>query len=289
MKVLLDTDIGSDIDDAVCLSYLLAEPRCELLGVTTVTGQPQVRAALVDAVCRAQGRDDVVIHAGTESALLGPTPQPAVPQSAILDRFDHRPAREFAPNTAIDFLRDTIAGAPGEVTLLSIGPMTNVALLFATYPDVASQLAGLVLMGGTFDNAAVGYGPTEWNVSCDPEAAAVVYRAAVVSHRSIGLNVSTRCRMATADASARFANPVVAAATEVWGAHRADIVFHDPLAGVAIFRPDVCRWAEGRVDVELVSRRYRGATAFEPVPGGPHTVAVDVDPESFLGAYFSVF
>ena len=66
IPLLFDTDIGSDIDDAVCLAYLLRQPRCELLGVTTVSGQPRARAALADAVCQAAGRRDIPIHAGSE-------------------------------------------------------------------------------------------------------------------------------------------------------------------------------------------------------------------------------
>ena len=294
MKLLLDTDIGSDIDDAVCLAYLLAEPRCELLGVTTVTGQPQLRASLADAVCRAGGRGDVAIHAGTESALLGPTPQPDVPQATVLDRFDHRPPEEFAPATAVAFLRDQINANPGEVTLLAIGPLTNVGLLFATYPETATNLAALILMGGVFSNRTPGAGPQEWNVSCDPEAAAVVYRTGVVSHRSVGLDVTLRCRLDSNEAIARFraaggALDVVAAATEVWATTARDVVFHDPLAGVAVFQSDVCAWTGGRVSVELASRRYRGATAFDrDRDGSPHEVASDVDPDAFFDAYFSV-
>ena len=69
MKVLLDTDIGSDIDDAVCLAYLLAQPDCELLGVTTVTGEGQRRAMLASALCREAGQD-VPIYIGAEQPLL---------------------------------------------------------------------------------------------------------------------------------------------------------------------------------------------------------------------------
>lgn len=294
-KVLLDTDIGSDIDDAVCLAHLLAEPRCELLGVTTVTGQPQLRAALADAVCRAGGRGDVAIHAGTESALLGPTPQPDVPQATVLDRFEHRPRDEFAANTAVTFLRDQITANPGEVTLLAIGPLTNVGLLFATYPETASKLGALMLMGGVFSNRTPGAGPQEWNVSCDPDAAAIVYRTAPQSHRSVGLDVTMQCRLDSTAAIDRFndaggALEVVAAATEVWATKARDVVFHDPLAGVAVFEPDVCTWTAGRVSVELASRRYRGATAFDAGrDGSPHEVASDVDPDAFFEAYFSVF
>jgi inosine-uridine nucleoside N-ribohydrolase len=295
MKVLLDTDIGSDIDDAVCLADLLAQPQCELLGVTTVSGQPRLRAALASAVGHAAGRVDVPIHAGTEDALLGPTPQPDVPQAAVLDRFSHQPANDFAPNAAVEFLRDVVLAHPGEIILLTIGPLTNVALLFATYPDVAAQLAGLVMMAGVFSNRTPGAGPVEWNIHCDPHAAGVVYRTRAASHRSVGLDVTMRCTLDTGDAIARFtmvggALAVVAAATEVWGTHADRVVFHDPLAGVSLFQPDVCEWTGGRVSVEMASRRYRGATAFDAGrDDSPHEVATTVDPDAFFAAYFSVF
>jgi purine nucleosidase len=70
VPVILDTDIGSDIDDAVCLAYLLRQPKCELLGVTTVSGKVLERAALADAVCRAAGRRDIPIHAGCSHASI---------------------------------------------------------------------------------------------------------------------------------------------------------------------------------------------------------------------------
>ena len=69
MKVLLDTDIGSDIDDAICLAYLLAKPECELLGITTVSGEPEKRAMLASAICRTAGRD-IPIFPGAPLPLL---------------------------------------------------------------------------------------------------------------------------------------------------------------------------------------------------------------------------
>ena len=84
-KILLDTDIGGDIDDAICLAYLLKEPQCELLGITTVCGQPEKRAAVADAICKAAGVK-IPIVAGMDSTLqpvpLYPTP------SAIRERRD---------------------------------------------------------------------------------------------------------------------------------------------------------------------------------------------------------
>src|SRR5437870_13380354 len=106
VPLVLDTDIGSDIDDAVALAYLLRQPRCELLGVTTVTGDVGQRAALCDVICRAAGRQDVPIHAGASPVLLLGPGQPRVPQyEAIRDR-PHR--RDVVPGDAVEFLRRTI-------------------------------------------------------------------------------------------------------------------------------------------------------------------------------------
>src|SRR5437764_4515673 len=122
VPILLDTDIGSDIDDALCLAYLLRQPRCELLGITTVSGEPEPRARLADAICQAEGRGDIPIHSGSPLPLLRPQRQPEAPQAAVLPRWPHR--SNFPPCTAVTFLRDTIRARPGEVTLLAVGPMT---------------------------------------------------------------------------------------------------------------------------------------------------------------------
>lgn len=88
-KVLLDTDIGGEIDDAVCLAYLLREPQCELVGITTVCGEPEKRAAVADAVCRAAGRQ-VPIVAGLDSTMQ-PIPVYPVPDgAAALALWPHR-------------------------------------------------------------------------------------------------------------------------------------------------------------------------------------------------------
>jgi inosine-uridine nucleoside N-ribohydrolase len=293
VKVLLDTDIGSDIDDAICLSYLLCQPRCELVGVTTVSGQPHSRAALVDAVCRAAGRRDVPVHAGTEHAIGAPTPQPDVPHAAVLDRFGYRSPDEFMPNTAVTFMREAIESAPDEVTLLAIGPLTNVGLLFATYPDSARKLAGITIMGGAYSMSPWVGGGQEWNVYCDPVAADVVYRTPVRSHRSVGLNVTSPCVHTTRESLERFQTAsgpweVVAAIMEMCRNDSDTVTYHDPLAGALIFRPELCEWQHGRVSVELISERYRGATAFDPDPGvrAPHLVAAGVNPHAFFEELF---
>jgi purine nucleosidase len=124
IKMLLDTDIGSDIDDAVCLAYLLAQPECELLGITTVTGEAAARASLASALCLVAGKS-IPIYPGREEPLLIAQQQPLAPQAAALSRWPH--ATDFPRGQAVEFLRQTIRRHPGEVVLLCIGPLTNVA------------------------------------------------------------------------------------------------------------------------------------------------------------------
>src|SRR5580700_8421863 len=118
IPVILDTDIGSDIDDALALSYLLKQPRCELLGITTVTGDVAKRAGCADVICRELNRSDVPIHCGASNVLwIGPG-QAEVPQFQYIRDLPRR--KEWPKNTAIDFLRKTIRSRPGEITLLTI-------------------------------------------------------------------------------------------------------------------------------------------------------------------------
>jgi len=292
VPVLLDTDIGSDIDDAVCLAYLLKQPRCELLGVTTVSGRPQERAAIADAVCRAAGRTDVPIHSGVAQGLNMGIVQPECPQASILPRFSHRPPQEFRTNTAVQFLHDQISRRPGEITLLAIGPMTNLSILFSMDPEIPRKLKRLVLMCGVFSSTV---GVThEWNALCDPIATSIVYRAPVAEHVSIGLDVTTKCQMPAEECVKRFKEiggplGVVSAATEVWAKQVSKVTFHDPLAAAVIFRPEICKYSAENIQIETQSTIVAGLTRPQSKPEQrPHRIAVSVDPEMFFNEYFSI-
>jgi inosine-uridine nucleoside N-ribohydrolase len=299
IKLLLDTDIGSDIDDAVCLAYLLAQPECELLGITTVTGQTVKRAQMASALCRVAGTD-LPIYPGAEVPLLVAQRQPHAPQASMLPRWPH--ASDFPRGQAVEFMRRTIRGHPGEVTLLTIGPLTNVALLFAVDPEIPALLKGLVMMCGVYTDRHPDQ-PTEWNASCDPHATAIVFRAAVPLHRAVGLDVTLQVAMSAAEIRSCFEAPLLRAVldfAEVWFADQTSITFHDPLAAATIFDEQICTFERGTVTVDL--DREPGRTRFTRQPAGisptvgttgdpaaPHQVALAVDPERFFEHYFGVF
>jgi inosine-uridine nucleoside N-ribohydrolase len=285
IKVLLDTDIGTDIDDAVCLGYLLQQQRCELLGITTVTGQAVERAKLASAICIRAGRD-IPIYPGAENPLIVGQRQKVAQQAECLPRWDHQ--KQFPPGEAVEFLRRTIRSHPGEVVLLSIAPLTNLGLLFSVDPEIPRLLRGLVMMCGRFNARVAGnYGPTEWNASGDPHATAIVYRASIGMHRSLGLDVTSRVSMdanlfrRTFAASYLF-GPVLDFA-EVWFRDWKGTTFHDPLAAATIFDPSLCRFEKGEVSIDLTPGDTLGKTLWSPdAIAGRHEIGVDVDASRFF-------
>ena len=286
-KVLLDTDIGTDIDDAVCLAYLLSQPQCDLLGITTVSGQASRRAELASVLCRLAGQD-VPIYPGTEAPLLTAQKQPEAQQAEALGQWDRQ--TEFPAGEAVGFLRETIRRHPGEVHLLTIGPLTNIGLLFATDPEIPALLGSLVMMCGVFTPEQQQARPLEWNAVCDPYATAIVYRHAVPTHRSIGLDVTTRVTMPAEEVHRRFQAPLLRPVldfAEVWFRRADQITFHDPLAAVTLFDETVCKFEQGTVEVETADAETRGMTRWHR--GGPdHEVAVDVEPNRFFRDFFAV-
>ena len=289
IKIILDTDIGSDIDDALCLAYLLAQPKCELLGITTVTGEADKRAMLASVLCKVAGKH-VPIFPGSEEPLLVPQRQKQAPQAAALPKWEHD--QEFPRGQAIEFLRRTIREYPGEVILLTIGPLTNIGLLFRLDTEIPSLLKGLVMMCGVFTKRLAGVGPLEWNALGDPHATAIVYQAATGIHRSIGLDVTCQVTMNAKQVREKLHSdlhqPVLDFA-EVWFRQRDIITFHDPLAATTVFDDQICVFKKGTVEVELTSERLKGMTLWRSGGSEKHEVALEVDSRRFFEQYFSVF
>lgn len=284
-KLLLDTDIGSDIDDAVCLAYLLANPACDLLGITTVSGEARQRASMASALCRVAGKN-IPIYPGREHPLLNRLRQAHAQQASVLPRWPHD--TDFADGEAIEFMRSTIHAHPGEVTLLAIGPLTNVAALFAADESVPGLLKSLVIMGGNFLKPI----PMEWNILLDPAAAAIVYHQPVKHHRSIGLDVTRQVVLSAEETRERFQAPLlkpVLEFAEVWFKEQKVITFHDPLAATTIFDADVCQFKQGQITIELANPHEAGRTDWVADPKGPHDVALEVDSERFFKHFFSFF
>lgn len=282
IPVLLDTDPGSDIDDALAIAYLLSQPLCELRGITTVTGDTAERAGIAEVICRAYGREDIPIVAGARETLVYGRGQPHVPHYPAIADLPHR--RDYRPDAAVDFLRETIRAQPGEITLLSIGPLTNVALLFALDPEIPSLLGGFVSMLGSFFREG-----NEWNAICDPGATTAVLRRSL-AHAMIGLDVTMQCQMPPEEVRSRFASGphrVILPMAEKWFEASDRITFHDPLAAAVVFEPDLCTYRAGKVH-SPTSVDDPGATVFQEDSSGEHRVAERVDVDRFFDHYLEV-
>jgi inosine-uridine nucleoside N-ribohydrolase len=188
-KIILDCDPGHD--DAIALMLALASPELELLGVSTVAGNQSIEKTTANAirVLDHLGRDDVTVARGAERPLVRELRvAKSVHGETGLDGPDlPAPAREPVSEHAIDWIAQVL-DAEQQVTLVPTGPLTNIALLLARYPELAPKVERIVLMGG-----AIGEGnvtpAAEFNIWSDPEAASRVF-ASGLEVTMVGLDVT---------------------------------------------------------------------------------------------------
>lgn len=274
IPLLFDTDIGTDIDDALTLVYLLGQERCDLLGVTTCYGDTMDRARLVSAILTAAKRE-VPIHPGSSELIGGKVVAGQAPQAEVLPRWPHRD--KFEPESAVEFIYNTIKDRPGEVTLLAVGPLTNVARLFQLHPDAPRLLKGLTLMNGSFRLML-----PEYNAIIDPEATRLVYETAAPGCRVIDFDTSLQCRMGKKEARERIrggAFEPVSDMLEVWFKTLPVVIFYDSIAAASIFEPDLVRF-------KPVAVKFRWNRTIPSLGPGPQFVSVDVDQRRFKEHFF---
>lgn len=288
-KLLLDTDIGTDIDDAVCLAYLLANPKCELLGITTSTGEAVKRAMMASAICRHAGKD-IPIFPGADNPMFIKQNQLVCQQAEMLYRWDHQ--TNFPQGEAIEFLRYTIRKHPGEITLLTIGPLTNIGLLFLVDPEIPSLLKGLVMMCGYFFGKIPDQDFLEWNAIGDYHASSIVYKADIKLHRSVGLDVTHKVKMNELQFKSAFKTDFFAPVhdfSKIWFQKFYDhTVFHDPLASAVIFQDDICTFEKGNIEIDMTNEKTMGMTNFKHNTKGKHEAASSVDSEKFFEHFCTI-
>ncbi|MFT4041187.1 MAG: nucleoside hydrolase [Thermomicrobiales bacterium] len=235
---IVDTDIGSDVDDILALALLARAPEVRLIGVTTVYGNTLLRAQIARWVCDRLGRADVAVIPGRQETLTGREIWwPGHEGVGIADLEETPVATE---QTAVDYLCQTAQEHAGELDLIAIGPLTNVAAAIQADPAFASRLHHLYIMGGVFWQAR-----GEHNFVCDPEAAEIVMRSGVPMS-VCGLDVTKQVWLDEQDVVALAAsrNPVGATLADQvrrWWVvrERAQDNPHDALAALMPIRPDL--------------------------------------------------
>lgn len=287
IPVVLDCDPGHD--DALAIALALARPELRVLGITTVGGNAPLRETTHNAlrVLALLGRPDIPVAAGAAGPLVRPLETaPEVHGDSGLDGADlPEPASAPRPEGALEFLRATLASAPEPVTLIPTGPLTNVALLLRTYPELAAKIAHVCLMGGSM--RAGNWTPAaEFNIWVDPEAARIVFRSGLpvtmcgldVTHQALfGLPEIDRMEALGTPAARVFADLLrffTRFHLERYGT--ADTPIHDAVAVAHVALPGLVTVARYHVDVETTGDITRGRTVVDDrgQPGAPPNVDV---------------
>lgn len=302
-RILIDTDLamgapGSDVDDGFALALALADPELSVELVTTVNGNTDVDTAtsLAHDLLERLHRTGVPVARGAAAPMLArrhirvpegaPAPMPPGPVG------EHAAVR----------IAERIMAEPGRLTVVAIGPLTNVALALLLEPRVAGAVEEIVVMGGVFlGHTGVAAMPGEFNFWTDPHAVAVVL-ASGADVSLVGLDVTRRVRLTREHAaqlasSGRAFGRFAGEATQHWIDHqerampgnaqeRGSCALHDPLAVAVVSRPELVTWQPAHVAIETTSVTTAGVVVTdllhgeEPPPANCR-IATDVDVDAF--------
>jgi purine nucleosidase len=271
VPTILDCDPGHD--DMVAILLAAASPRIDLVAITTVAGNGTLERTTHNAraVCTMAGIRDVPIAAGAAGPLVGTlrTAAHVHGESGLEGAELPHPDVPLASEHAVDLMARLLREAAQPVTLVPTGPLTNVALLLRTHPELAERLREIVLMGGS---AGVGNVEplAEFNIHVDPEAADVVFSSGLpvtmcglnVTHQALATEeVLDRLRALgtpLADMVVRLLGFFRDRYRDLWGLPAPPV--HDPVAVARVIDPELVRCEEAHVAVELHGTHTRGAT-----------------------------
>jgi len=222
---------------------------------------------------------------GASEPLLDPVMQTKPKEFEALTKADTIP--DSARRSAASLIIDTLMNAREPITIVAIGPLTNIALALKTEPRIKQHLARIVIMGGAFTTARA-----EYNIKRDPVAAEIVFHSGVAI-TAAGLEVTEPCKLREQDLSLlrKADSPAVRFLLHLIELSKAETgdahpTLYDPLAVAAVFRKDLIETASGSVDVSL-AEATRGQTRFTPAPSGPVQVGTKVNTATFLDLFTS--
>jgi inosine-uridine nucleoside N-ribohydrolase len=292
--VIIDCDPGHD--DAMALLLALASPELELSAVTTVAGNQTLDKVTANAirVLDVVGATDIPLAAGADRALIHPANTASdVHGETGLDGPDlPPPSREPLGVHAIELIASKLRERPH--TLIAVGPLTNIALLLAVHPELASRIEGIVLMGGAIGGGNV-TPSAEFNVWADPEAAHRVFHSGL-DVTMVGLDVTHRAMLSAERADAlRESGRAGAVVADLHGFYRRfhmevyghdDTPVHDALAVASVIDPTLLTLERHAVDVDVTAGPCRGRTVVDRLKrtgAEPNArVSMDVNASAFI-------
>ncbi len=266
-RIILDTDIGTDVDDCLALALILGSPELALEGITCVYGNVLLRARMALKLLALRGLHHIPVFGGAEhpltrsdgiyweghegQGLLEPADENLMPQS----------------ESAVDFIIRTVMNNPGQIHLICIGPLTNAALAFLKEPRLAQNLAHLTLMGGVvrgMNRLDLPY--CEHNIVCDPDSAHIVFTSgAPITVVPLDITTLVKVDQAGLERIRKAGTPFHAAVADQLAryprfAKNGQTSLHDPLAVGVVIDPTLVQLQPVHIDVETAGRHSAGAT-----------------------------
>jgi len=279
LDIILDTDIGGDIDDAWAVGFAMQSPDLNLIGVTITDGNTPARAKVACKLLHAGGRDEVPVSVGRK------TSDGREYQFAWAEDFT---AKAPIAQPAADFIVETVRKRPGEVTLVAVGPLQNVADALRKDPGIARLFKRVVLMSGSIAASAWSSGPIpEWNVKSSTPDSQVVYGAGLPL-TTVPLDSTTYVTLKDEEREQlRKHDSAVARSLEalyrLWiESPSSRMTLHDQLAVAETARPGVFF---GRKDTLSLIVDDKGYTRVDPARGKPANVCFEPKRDEFLKFY----
>jgi inosine-uridine nucleoside N-ribohydrolase len=282
-RVIIDTDPG--VDDALALLFAMRSPELKIEGITPVAGNVPLELTLPNALRMVEiaGRTDIPVAAGAKTPLVRRLVSAtyAHGENGLGGAVFPTPKTKPISQPASDFIRDVVSKSPGEITLITIGPLTNVAAALASDSELAGKTKALVMMGGSLSGGNI-TPAAEFNIYVDPEAARIVFQSGIPI-TMVGLDVTRKTALTaehirrleagqnpSSQAAAEIARKVVQHYREQGMAF--DPNMHDSLAIAAFLRPSLLKWEDYYVDVETTGELTAGETlGYHPQMGSKQT------------------
>jgi purine nucleosidase len=271
-NVVLDTDIGTDVDDLMALALILGSPGIDLVGITTAYGDTRLRAQLTARILKITGRS-IPVHAGRQDTLSGREIWWAGHEGVLHNNLDEE---RYASDDAVSFLVKTVLDAPGEIDLIAIGPLTNIAEAIAANMQFAAAVRHLWIMGGSF-----GDHEPEHNFRSDTVAARAVFAAGIPTTvtglevtRQIHIGAPELARIADSGELGRLVQSEIEQWWRFWDAKWN--VPHDPVTVLTLTRPDLFQFSEGGT-VTIEEGDEPGTSRFVPGEEGRTRITVELD------------
>ncbi len=297
-KIILDTDIGDDVDDLFAL--LFAETaKLDVIGYTTVFRNSVQRAKMIKYILRKLSFRDIPVYAGIDKPLVQRIQDLRTPEMyekeeklgyyRLPQYLDDMDGEVLNQGNAVDFIINSAKKYGKELVIMAIGPLTNVALAIAKEPEIMKGVKEIRIIAGAY-----GVDFAEWNVLCDPEAARMVFTSGI-DIKVFGLNVTSKCPLtddmlnvlkSLKNENVKFIKTMI----DMWFAHyKFDRpVMHDPLLIASLMDDEVVTYYQKNLLVEL-SREKRGWTILEEnstIYNSKVEVGLDVQPERFYKLFY---